>query len=239
MIKGIVLAGGRGTRLWPITKVVSKHLLPIGNHPVIFYPIMTLKNAGIKDILIVCGSEHTQQYVEVLGSGKELGVNFSYAIQQEAGGIAQGLGLAKAFSEGNPVALILGDNIFGDDLSEAVKKFSKKEKGSTVVLKQVPDPERFGVASFSKNGAIKNIVEKPKKPVSNWAVTGFYLYDNRVFDIIKTLKPSARGEYEITDVNNWYVNEGTMEHFKLKKFWVDAGTFDSLHLANTLIRKSK
>lgn len=239
MIKGVILAGGKGTRLWPVTKVVSKHLLPIDNQPVIFYPITTLRNAGIKDILVVCGSEHTQQYVEVLGSGKEFGVNFSYAIQQEPGGIAQGLGLAKSFAEGNSVALILGDNIFGDDLSDAIKKFSKKEKGATVVLKEVHDPERFGVASFSKDGAIKNIVEKPKKPASNWAVTGFYLYDNRVFDVIKTLKPSARGEYEITDVNNFYVKEGTMDHFKLKKFWVDAGTFDSLYLANTLVRKNK
>ncbi len=239
MVKGVILAGGRGTRLWPITKVVSKHLLPIGNQPVIFYPIMTLKNAGIKDILVVCGSEHTQQYMEVLGSGKEFGVHFSYIIQREPGGIAQGLGLAKSFADGNPVALILGDNIFGDDLSDAVNKFSKKDRGGLVVLKQVPDPQRFGVASFRKDGTIKNIIEKPKKPATNWAVTGFYLYDNRVFDVIKTLKPSARGEYEITDVNNFYIKEGTMDHFKAKKFWVDAGTFESLHLANILIRKNK
>lgn len=239
MIKGIILAGGRGTRLWPITKVVSKHLLPVGTKPVIYYPIMTLKNAGIKDVLVICGSEHTQQYMEVLGSGKEFGINFSYTIQQQPGGIAQGLGLAKSFADGNPVVLILGDNIFGDDLSGAVKKFSKKDRGGLVVLKQVSDPERFGVASFRKDGTIKNVVEKPKNPATNWAVTGFYIYDNRVFDIIKNLKPSARGEYEITDVNNWYVKEGTMDHFKAKKFWVDAGTFDSLHLANILIRKSQ
>lgn len=239
MIKGVILAGGRGTRLWPITKIVSKHLLPVGNQPVIFYPIMTLKNAGIKDILIICGSEHTQQYMEVLGSGKEFGVHFSYTIQREPGGIAQGLGLARSFADGNPVALILGDNIFGDDLSGAVNKFSKKDRGGLVVLKQVPDPKRFGVASFRKDGTIKNVVEKPKTPLTDWAVTGFYLYDNRVFDVIKTLKPSARGEYEITDVNNWYINEGTMDHFKAKKFWVDAGTFDSLHLANQLVRKNK
>lgn len=239
MIKGVILAGGRGTRLWPITKVVSKHLFPVGDKPVIYYPIMTLKNAGIKDVLIICGSEHTHQYMEVLGSGKELGVKFSYTIQREPGGIAQGLGLAKSFADGNPVALILGDNIFGDDLSGAVKKFSKKERGGLVVLKQVPDPKRFGVASFRKDGTIKNVVEKPKKPLSDWAVTGFYLYDNRVFDVIKNLKLSARGEYEITDVNNFYINEGTMDHIKAKKFWVDAGTFESLHLANLLIRKNK
>ncbi len=239
MIKGVILAGGRGTRLWPITKAVSKHLLPVGNQPVIFYPIMTLKNVGIKDILVVCGSEHTHQYMEVLGSGKEFGVRFSYTIQREPGGIAQGLGLAKSFADGNPVALILGDNIFGDDFSSAVKRFSKKEQGGLIVLKQVSDPERFGVASFRKNGTIKNVIEKPKKPVTDWAVTGFYLYDNRVFDIIKNLKPSARGEYEITDVNNFYIKEGTMSHFKAKKFWIDAGTFDSLHLANLLVRKHK
>lgn len=239
MIKGVILAGGKGTRLWPITKVVSKHMLPVGNQPVIYYPIMTLKNAGIKDVLIVCGTEHTQQYMEVLGSGEEFGVNFSYAIQRKPGGIAQGLGLARSFADGNSVALILGDNIFGDNLSEAVNKFSKKDRGSLVVLKQVPDPQRFGVASFNKNGTIKNVVEKPKKPATDWAVTGFYLYDNRVFDIIKTLKPSARGEYEITDVNNFYIKEGTMDYVKAKKYWIDAGTFDSLHLANLLVRKNK
>ena len=238
-MKGVILAGGRGTRLWPITKVVSKHLLPVGEHPVIFYPIMTLKNAGIRDILVVCGSEHTQQYMEVLGSGKDLGVHFSYTIQREPGGIAQGLGLARSFADGESVALILGDNIFGDDLYGAVKKFSNKDKGGLVVLKQVPDPKRFGVASFRKNGSIKNVVEKPKNPLTNWAVTGFYLYDNRVFDVIKTLKPSARGEYEITDVNNWYIKEGAMDFFKAKKFWIDAGTFESLHQANILIRKQK
>ncbi len=239
MIKGVILAGGKGTRLLPITKVVGKHFMPVGDKAVIHYPILTFKKAGIKDILIVCGDEHTDQYVKLLGSGADFGVNLYYTIQVDPLGIAHGLGLAKLFAEGNSIALILGDNIFGDDLSGAVKKFSKKEKGSLIVLKQVPDPERFGVASFRKDGTIKNIVEKPKKPATNWAVTGFYLYDNRVFDVIKNLKPSARGEYEITDVNNFYIKEGTMDHFKAKKFWVDAGTFESLHLANILIRKSK
>lgn len=238
-IKGVVLAGGRGSRLWPVTKVVGKHFLPVGDKTIIHYPILTLKKAGIKDILIVCGQEHTDQYVKLLGSGKEFGVNLYYTIQVDPLGIAHGLNLARSFAEGNSVALILGDNIFGDDLSDAVEKFSKKEKGSMVVLKQVSDPQRFGVASFRKDGSIKNVVEKPRKPATNWAVTGFYLYDNRVFDIIKNLKPSARGEYEITDVNNWYIKEGTMDHFKAKKFWVDAGTFDSLHQANILVRKNK
>lgn len=239
MIKGVILAGGKGTRLWPVTKVVGKHFLPVGDKTIIHYPILTLKKAGIKDILIVCGQEHTDQYVKLLGSGAEFGVNLYYTIQVDPLGIAHGLGLARSFAEGHPVALILGDNIFGDDLSGAVKKFSKKEKGSLVVLKQVPDPKRFGVAKFDKKGGIVKVIEKPKNPPSNWAVTGFYLYDNRVFDVIKNLKPSARGEYEITDVNNFYINEGTMDHIKAKKFWVDAGTFESLHLANLLVRKKK
>ncbi len=239
MIKGVILAGGKGTRLWPITKVTGKHFLPVDDKPIIYYPVLTLKKAGIKDILIVCGSEHTDQYVQLLGSGKEFGVNLYYTIQVEPLGIAHGLSLAESFAGGNPVALILGDNIFGDDLFDAVEKFSKKERGSMVVLKQVPDPKRFGVASFCKDGTIKSVTEKPKQPATNWAVTGFYLYDNRVFNVIKNLKPSARGEYEITDVNNWYIKEGTMDHFKAKKFWVDAGTFESLHLANILVRKNK
>ena len=239
MIKGVILAGGQGSRLWPITKVVGKHFLPVGDKPIIYYPILTLKEAGIKDILVVCGQEHTDQYVKLLGSGEELGVNLSYTIQVEPMGIAHGLALAESFSDGNPVCLILGDNIFGDDLFPAVKEFLKTNRGSMVALKQVSDPERFGVASFRKDGTIKNVVEKPKKPATNWAVTGFYIYDNRVFDVIKNLKPSARGEYEITDVNNWYIKEGTMKHYKAKKFWVDAGTFDSLFLANQLVRKNK
>src|SRR3989344_8704076 len=185
MIKGVILAGGKGSRLWPITKVTGKHFLPVGDKPVIYYPVLALKKAGIKDILIVCGSEHTDQYVQLLGSGKEFGVNLYYTIQVDPLGIAHGLGLARSFAEGSSVALILGDNIFGDDLSGAVKKFSKKEKGGLVVLKKVPDPQRFGVASFRKDGTIKNVVEKPKNPATNWAVTGFYLYDNRVFDVIK------------------------------------------------------
>lgn len=239
VIKGVVLAGGKGTHLWPVTKVVGKHFLPVGDKTIIHYPILTLKKAGVKDILIVCGSEHTGQYVQLLGSGKEFGVNLYYTIQVDPLGIAHGLSLAKSFAEGNPVALILGDNIFGDDLTGAVKRFSKKEKGSLVVLKKVSDPQRFGVASFRKNGTIENIVEKPKRPLSKWAVTGFYLYDNRVFDIIKTIKPSARGEYEITDVNNFYIKEGTMDFVKAKKYWIDAGTFDSLHKANILVRNQK
>jgi len=240
MIKGVVLAGGKGTRLWPITKIMSKHLLPVGTEPLIYYPIKTLRDAGIKDILMVCGAEHTDQYLRILGSGQELGVRLSYTIQQKPIGIAQGLGLARSFIEGEKVALILGDNLFGDDFKDAFQSFKKQKQGAKVVIKQVKDPHRFGVVKFDGIGKkIVNIIEKPQNPPSDWAVTGLYLYDNRVFDVIKNLKPSARGEYEITDVNNYYVNEGTMDFIKAKKFWIDAGTFDSLHEANILIRKHK
>ena len=236
MIKGVVLAGGKGTRLWPVTKVAGKHFLPVGDKPIIYYPILTLKKAGVKDILIVCGPEHTEQYVRLLGSGEEFGVNLYYTIQVEPIGIAHGLGLAKSFSDGKKIALILGDNIFGDEFSKAFADFDKKDSGATVVLKRVPDPQRFGVVKF-KGQKVERVIEKPKNPPSNWAVTGLYLYVNRIFDVIKNLKPSARGEYEITDVNNHYINEGTMDFIKAKKFWIDAGTFESLHQANILIRK--
>ncbi|OGN09738.1 MAG: spore coat protein [Candidatus Yanofskybacteria bacterium RIFCSPHIGHO2_02_FULL_41_11] len=235
-MKGVVLAGGKGTRLWPVTKVAGKHFLPVGDKPIIYYPILTLQKAGVKDILIVCGPEHTEQYVRLLGSGEEFGVNLYYTIQVEPVGIAHGLGLAKSFSDGKKIALILGDNIFGDEFSKTFADFDKKDQGAAVVLKKVPDPQRFGVAKF-KGPKVSCIVEKPRRPPSNWAVTGLYLYDNRVFDVIKNLKPSNRGEYEITDVNNYYINKNTMDFIKVKKFWVDAGTFDSLHQANILVRK--
>jgi len=238
MIKGVILAGGKGTRLWPVTKVAGKHFLPVGDKPIIYYPILTLKKAGVKDILVVCGPEHTEQYVRLLGSGEEFGVNLYYTIQVEPVGIAHGLGLAKSFSDGKKIALILGDNIFGDEFSQDFADFDKKDNGAVVVLKRVPDPQRFGVVKF-KNQKVERIIEKPKNPPSDWAVTGLYLYDNRVFDVVKNLKPSDRGEYEITDVNNWYIREGSMDFIKAKKYWVDAGTFESLHKANLLVRKYK
>lgn len=230
------MAGGKGTRLWPVTKVTGKHFLPVGDKPIIYYPILTLKKAGVKDILIVCGPEHTEQYVRLLGSGEEFGVNLYYTIQVEPVGIAHGLGLAKSFSDGKKIALILGDNIFGDEFRKDFTDFDKRDKGAAVVLKKVLDPKRFGVVKF-KGQKVEKVIEKPKNPPSDWAVTGLYLYDNCVFDVIKNLKPSERGEYEITDVNNHYINEGTMDFIKAKKFWIDAGTFDSLHQANLLIRK--
>jgi len=237
-MKGIVLAGGFGTRLMPLTKVINKQLLPVYNKPLIYYPILTLKEAGIKDILIISGPGHAGQLLDLLGSGKELDVDLSYDIQEEPKGIAHGLAIAEDFADNEQVALILGDNIFEDNLKKAVDDFEKQAKGAKIIIKQVADPERFGVVKFNKKGdKIAKIIEKPKRPPSNWMVTGFYLYDNRVFSIIKKLNPSARGEYEITDLNNFYVREGTMSYQKAKGKWIDAGTFDSLLEANIFIAK--
>lgn len=241
-MKGVVLAGGKGTRLYPLTKVVNKNILPVYDKPLIYYPILTLKNAGIDEILIVSGRGHAGQFLDLLSNGEELGVKLTYTIQEEPIGIAHGLGLAEDFADNGPVVLILGDNIFGEDLRNAVddfkKQIEKNEKGAKIILKQVPDPERFGVAEF-RGDKIVSIVEKPKKPKSNWMITGFYLYDNRVFDVIRTLKPSARGEYEIVDLHNHYLKEGTLTYYKTKKEWIDAGTFDSLLKANIFIAKQR
>jgi len=233
------LAGGKGTRLYPLTKVINKNILPIYDKPLIYYPILTLRDAGIKDILIISGPGHAGQFLDLLGSGKELGVDLSYDIQEEPKGIAHGLSIAEDFADNGPIALILGDNIYEENLKKAVDDFEGQKKGAKIILKQVPDPERFGVVEFKGNKVI-NIIEKPKKPKTKWIVTGFYLYDNRVFDFIKKLKPSARGEYEITDLNNIYLKEGTLSYYQTKGEWIDAGTFDSLLKANNLIaRKSK
>jgi len=238
-MKGVILAGGKGTRLYPLTKVINKNILPIYDKPLIYYPILTLRDAGIKDILIISGPGHAGQFLDLLGSGKELGVDLSYDIQEEPKGIAHGLSIAEDFADNGPIALILGDNIYEENLKKAVDDFEGQKKGAKIILKQVPDPERFGVVEFKGNKVI-NIIEKPKKPKTKWIVTGFYLYDNRVFDFIKKLKPSARGEYEITDLNNIYLKEGTLSYYQTKGEWIDAGTFDSLLKANNLIaRKSK
>jgi len=237
-MKGIVLAGGFGTRLMPLTKVINKQLLPVYNKPLIYYPILTLKEAGLKEILIISGPGHAGQLLDLLGSGKELGVDLNYDIQEEPKGIAHGLAIAEDFADNGQVALILGDNIFEDNLKKAVDDFKEQAKGAKIIIKRVADPERFGVVKFNKKGdKIAKIIEKPKRPPSNWMVTGFYLYDNRVFDIIRGLKPSARGEYEITDLNNFYVKEGTMGYQKTRGVWIDAGTFDSLLEANIFISK--
>ncbi|MFH1509290.1 MAG: sugar phosphate nucleotidyltransferase [bacterium] len=233
-MKGVVIAGGSGTRLKPLTKIVNKSVLPVYDKPLIYYPILTLKDAGIENILIISGTEHAGQYLDLLGSGKELGVKLSYELQEKPGGIAQALGLAEDFADDEAVVAILGDNVFEDNFKQAVEEFSKKEKGAKVVLKEVPDPERFGVAKISGD-KIEEIIEKPTDPETNLAVTGLYMYDNRCFEFIKGLKPSDRGELEITDLNNIYIKEGTMLYDKAKGFWVDAGTFDSLLLINNLI----
>lgn len=228
-MKGVILAGGTGSRMMPLTKVTNKHLLPVYNKPMIYFPLETLKGMGITEILIVSGPGHAGHFVNLLGSGKEFGVKLSYEVQEEAGGIAQALSLAEDFADEDTVAVILGDNIFED-------KFDMRsyKDGATIFLKQVPDPQRFGVAELKADNVI-SIEEKPKNPKSNWAVTGLYIYDNEVFKIIKTLKPSARGELEITDVNNVYLKKGKMKANFVKGFWSDAGTFDSLIRASNLV----
>lgn len=223
-MKGVILAGGKGTRLLPLTKITNKHLLPIFNKAMIEYPLKTLLDAGITDILVVSGREHAGDFIEYLGSGSDHGANFTYKVQVKAGGIAHALLLAEDFVDGNPMTVILGDNIFEDNFS---KKLSNFKGGAKVFLKEVPDPERFGVATLKGNKVVK-IIEKPIKPESNLVTTGLYQFDSDVFKIIKKLKPSARGELELTDVNNAYIKKGNMKAEFVEGFWSDAGTFDSM-----------
>lgn len=234
-MKGIILAGGTGARLYPLTKVTNKHLLPVYDKPMICYPLQTLMDAGIDKILIVSGRGHVGHFLELLGSGSEFGVSFSYEIQEGAGGIAQALGLAENWTGGEDVTVILGDNIFQDKIKDEVRSF---HSGAKVFLKDVPDANRFGVAEV-EGDHILSIEEKPKSPKSNLAVTGLYIYDNEVFKIVKKLKPSARGELEITDVNNAYLREGKMQYSLLNGFWSDAGTFDSLFRASKMVKENK
>ncbi len=235
-MKGVILAGGTGSRLFPLTKVTNKHLLPVGKKPMIYYPIEKLLQIGIHHILVVTGTEHMGAVVNLLGSGKDFGCAFTYKVQDEAGGIAQALSLAENFSGGSPITVILGDNLFEDGLSSLTKRFltDQKGEGARIALKEVPDPHRFGVATLEGDRVVK-IVEKPKEPESRWAVTGVYVYDAQVFDLIRTLKPSARGELEITDVNNAYIQMGRMGYEFLEGWWTDAGTFESLAHAGTLV----
>lgn len=237
-MKGVIIAGGSGTRLRPLTNVVNKQLLPVYNQPLVYYPLKTLIDIGIKDILIVSGVEHAGQFLYLLGSGSAYGVHLTYKVQDEPKGIAQAVGLAQGFASGSKVVVILGDNIFEDTLmiKKTAAEFLKQERGSRVFLKRVADPKRFGVATI-KGNTITKIEEKPKRPQSNFAVTGLYMYDEQLFDVINSLKPSARGEYEISDVNNFYVKQGTMGFQIVKGQWIDAGTFDSLLLANNFIAK--
>lgn len=232
-MKGVILAGGLGTRLYPLTHVTNKHLLPIYNKPMIYYPIQTLVHAGITDILVVTSGPHVGHFLGILKNGTELGAtHLEYAYQEKPdGGIADALSLAEHFAEGEGIAVILGDNTTDADISDEVQHF---REGALIYLKPVHDPERFGVAEFDKDDSSKiiGIEEKPKNPKSNFAVTGLYLYDNKIFDYINEIEPSPRGQLEITDVNNKYVNAGTMRWAELKGFWSDAGTFDSLYRAN-------
>jgi len=232
-VKGVVLAGGTGSRLFPLTKVTNKHLLPVGRYPMIYHPIAKLAEAGIREVLVVTGTEHMGDVVSLLGSGRTLGMEFTYRVQDEAGGIAQALGLAEAFVGDDRCVVILGDNIFEDAITAYVEKFAAQPRGARVLLKEVPDPERYGVAEV-RDGRIVSIVEKPAQPKSRLAVTGVYMYDRQVFDIIKTLRPSARGELEISDVNNRYLELGLLEYDVLPGWWTDAGTPKSYALANRL-----
>ncbi len=241
-MKGIILAGGNGRRLGYLTEVTNKHLLAVYDKPMIFFPLQTLLNCGIRDILIVSGRDHVEGFLRLLGSGVKFGARFTYKVQDEAGGIAQALSLAEDFVGSDSCAVILGDNIFEDMLGEHVRAFGEKRVtsggvgGAHIFLKEVIDADRFGVAELSGDRVV-SIEEKPSVPKSNYAVTGFYLYDCDVFRIIKTLKPSGRQELEITDVNNAYIARGTMTASRLSGDWTDAGTFESLHHANVLARK--
>jgi len=233
-LRGVVLAGGTGSRLRPLTKVTNKHLLPVGRKPMVYYPIEKLTGIGIEEILIVTGLEHMGDVVGLLGSGKDLGCRFTYKVQDEAGGIAQALALAENFANGQSLAVILGDNIFQASLKEHAQKFVEQKVGARLLLRQVSDPHRFGVAEI-RDGKVLGIEEKPKEPKSDYAITGVYFYDASVFDIIRTLEPSARGELEITDVNNVYIAKGQMSCDFLDGWWTDAGTFESLMRANELV----
>ena len=235
-MKGVVLAGGLGTRLYPLTKVTNKHLLPIYNKPMIYYPIEKMVEAGIRDILIVTGGNNAGDFLRLLGNGKEFGLNhLNYAYQEGEGGIAAALSLAEFFADGNPICVILGDNIVECPITPYVENFRRQGSGARILLKEVPDPQRFGVPEI-RGDFIVRIDEKPEKPASKYAVTGIYMYDSEVFDIIKTLKPSARGELEITDVNNSYIERGKLQYDILEGWWTDAGTFDSLLHASNLVR---
>jgi glucose-1-phosphate thymidylyltransferase len=237
-MRGVVLAGGTGSRLNPLTRVTNKHLLPVYDKPMVYYPIQTLVNAGIQEILLVTGGKNAGDFLRLLGNGRDFGLkHLNYTYQEGEGGIAEALGLAEHFSDGEPVCVILGDNIIEMNICQAVQQFRQQERGAKILLKEVKDADRFGVAEI-KGNYVAGIEEKPKAPKSNFAVVGIYLYDNSVFEKIKRLKPSGRGELEITDVNNFYVQEGTLTWQTLDGWWTDAGTFQSLLLANALVAET-
>jgi glucose-1-phosphate thymidylyltransferase len=238
MMKGVVLAGGSGSRLFPLTKITNKHLLPVYDKPMIYYPIQTLVDAGIKDIMVVTGGKNAGDFLRLLANGKHFGLtHIDFTYQEGEGGIAEALGLAQHFADNDKLCVILGDNIIGGSIRTAVEDFRRQPRGAKILLKEVSDAERFGVAEISGDRVV-HIEEKPKKPKSNFAVTGFYMYDQTVFEKIETLVPSGRGELEITDVNNAYIREGTMTFSYLEGWWTDAGTFESLLRAGNLVAGS-
>jgi glucose-1-phosphate thymidylyltransferase len=237
-MRGVVLAGGLGTRLFPLTKVTNKHLLPVYDKPMIYYPIQALANAGIREVMVVTGGNNAGDFLKLLGNGKEFGLRgLHYAYQEGEGGIAEALGLAEYFAEGGPICVVLGDNIIEKNIREAVIAYKSQEGGARIMLKKVTDPERFGVPVFEGEKIVR-VEEKPKVPKSGYAVIGIYIYDQRVFDIIKTLHPSDRGELEITDVNNAYIEAGTLEWSVLDGWWTDAGTIESLLRASNLVAQT-
>jgi len=236
-LKGVILAGGLGSRLSPLTKITNKHLLPVYDRPMIYYPLQTLVEAGIKDIMIVTGGNNAGDFLKLLGNGAEFGLkDINYTYQKGEGGIAAALSLVEHFAEGQKIVVVLGDNIIQGSISRYVENFKKQKSGAKLLLREVSDPERFGVAEI-KGDKIVSIVEKPKKPKSNYVVTGIYMYDHKVFEIIKTLKPSGRGELEITDVNNAYIAKKELTFDLLGGWWTDAGTFESLYRASELVRE--
>jgi len=237
-MKGVVLAGGTGSRLFPLTKITNKHLLPIYDRPMIYYPIQTLVDAGINDILLVTGGKNSGDFLRLLANGKDFGAHLNYTYQEGEGGIADALALAERFAHGESICVVLGDNIIEGNIREAVEDFRRQGQGAKILIKEVPDAERFGVAEIRGNRII-GIEEKPATPKSNYAVTGIYMFDATVFDKIRTLVPSGRGELEITDVNNAYIHEGTMSFSFLEGWWTDAGTFESLLRAANLVAETR
>ncbi len=237
-MKGIVLAGGLGTRLLPLTKVTNKHLLPVYDRPMVYYPIQALVNAGIDEVMLVTGGNSAGDFLKLLGNGRQHGLkHLAYTYQEGEGGIADALRLAEHFADGQSICVILGDNIIERNVRQAAEAFRQQKEGAKILLKEVKDPQRFGVPTLQGNQVIR-IDEKPKEPASRYAVTGIYFYDARVFEIIKTLKPSGRGELEITDVNNAYINLGQLTWNELEGWWTDAGTIESLFAAAQLVAKT-
>ena len=237
-MKGVILAGGLGTRLQPLTRITNKHLLPVHNQPMIYYPIQALINAGIQDIMIVTGGNSAGDFLRLLGNGKDFGLkHLNYTYQEGEGGIADALSLVEHFADDQPICVVLGDNLIERNIRSAADEYSKQGGGAKILLKKVDDPERFGVPELDGDRVVR-IEEKPSKPKSDYAVTGIYFYDETVFDIIKTLEPSGRGELEITDVNNHYINRGEMTWNELEGWWTDAGTFESLLRASNMVAET-